>query len=105
MYSYVLLFLCLYLLQHPAWFLIRSLVLARDDGIVGMCAKWVLQGKTQSVALLVKRRRCLLGKMLRKVIVFVFRHKNIRTKGYIERSNVCSSKLDILLSFQCLHLR
>ena len=46
---------------------IRSLVLARDDGIAGMCAKRVLQGKIQSVDLLVKRRRCLLGKMLRKV--------------------------------------
>ena len=45
----------------------RSLVLARDDVVVGMCAKRVLQGKIQSVALLVKRRRCLLGKMLRKV--------------------------------------
>ena len=46
---------------------IRSLVLARDDGVAGMCAKRVLQGKIQSVDLLVKRRRCLLGKMLRKV--------------------------------------
>ena len=43
------------------------MVLARDDVVVGMCAKRVLQGKIQSVALLVKRRRCLLGKMLRKV--------------------------------------
>ena len=48
MYSYVLLFLCLYLLQHPAWFLIRSLVLARDDGIAGMCAKRVLQVKREA---------------------------------------------------------
>ena len=35
------------------------------------------------------------------VFVIFFRHKNIR---FIECSNVCSSELDILLSFQCLHL-
>ena len=79
MYSYVLLFLCLYLLQHPACFLIRSLALARDDVVVDACdVLWVF--------------------------TFNFRHKNIRTKGYIECSNVCSSKLDIPLLFQCLHL-
>ena len=63
MYSYVLLFLCLYLLQHPACFLIRSLALARDDVVVDACdVLWVF--------------------------TFNFRHKNIRTKGYIECSNV-----------------
>ena len=31
LHSYVLLFLCLYLLLRPAWCLIRSLVWARDD--------------------------------------------------------------------------
>ena len=30
------------------------------------------------------------------------RQKNIRTKGYIEKPDVCSIKFDIRLSFQCI---
>ena len=64
MHSYVLLFLCLYLLLPSAFVKFRSLVLARDDGVGGTCSVlWVVtffldrrtcvkrasQGKTQAV--------------------------------------------------------
>ena len=38
LHSYVLVFLCLYLLMHPAWCMVRFIILARDDCIVGTCS-------------------------------------------------------------------
>ena len=40
-HSYVLLFLCLDYLLHPAFGDMRSLVLARDDNVGGHCIWWV----------------------------------------------------------------
>ena len=61
--------------SHCAVIKIRSLVLARDDESRAQC--------------------CICGCKL------FIRQKNIRTKEFIEYSNVCSSELDVHLSFQC----
>ena len=72
LHSYVLLFLCLNYLLHPACGDMRSLVLARDDNVGGHCIWWVYT---------------------------FFRQKN---KSYdIECANVCSSELDVHYYTQC----
>ena len=49
-HSYVLLFLCLYLLLHPAFVKFSSLVLARDDVVVGACdVLWVFGSVLEDV--------------------------------------------------------
>ena len=65
LHSYVLLFLCLNYLLHPACGDMRSLVLARDDNVGGHCIWWVYTFFRQN-----RRGGC----------IRIFRQKNIRTK-------------------------
>ena len=41
------------------------------------------------------------GKEQKRWVYTIFRQKNIRTKEFIECSNVCSSELDVHLFIQC----
>ena len=79
MHSYVLLFLCLN----------KCGILLGMKKIPGLGQGWRVVGIVLSFS------GCLL----------VLRQKNIRTKGVHWKSNVHSSKLDVLLLFQFMHLR
>ena len=79
LHSYVLLFLCLNYLLHPAGGDMRSLVLARDDNVGGHCIWWVYT---------------------------FFRQKNIRTK--VMTLNVrmfVQASLMFITTFNVEHLR
>ena len=78
LHSYILLFLCLYLLMHPAY---------------AWLDPWSWPGMTRC-------RHCTVPWIFTR-----FQTKEHKNKSFIECSNVCSSELDIPLFFQCLHFQ